>query len=269
MQSSKENLSKEQRKRLKAQTKADKLSSQTQDLAQNFKNPLTILCVRFGNLYGREYVERLRNMVSRNITIPYRFCCLTDDNHPIEGVDTIYQPNAGYRKGWWHKVHMFNPNLNISGRILYFDLDIIVHSNIDKLIVSYDKEFLGIRDFNRKFFPSWQYLNSSVMSWIHGSNSFIWHEYNKDVNSAQKLQGDQDWIWKIARPHIKFWPEDWIQSYKWETRSRSDLILVNGKRKFKTVNDNIKPDPRCCVSVFHGDPKPQDVQDKFVVDNWL
>jgi hypothetical protein len=163
---------------------------------------------------------------------------------------------------------MFDPSLNLGNRVLYFDLDVIIHDNIDKLIVSYKNEFLGIRDFNRKFYSSWQYLNSSVMSWTHRTQTHIWDEYRKDISSAQRLQGDQDWIWKTSQNKIKFWPEEWIQSYKWETRSRNDLTLINGKRKFKNVNNDIIPHPRCCVSVFHGDPKPQDVEDKFVLDHW-
>jgi hypothetical protein len=263
-----EPLSKIEKKLLKAQIRAEKEKQESNDLSNNYKDTITILCVRFGTLYGRQYVERLRNMVSRNITVPYRFCCLTDDHHSIQGVETIYQPNAGYRKGWWHKVHMFDPSLNLGNRILYFDLDVIVHDNIDKLIVSYKNEFVGIRDFNRKFHPSWQYLNSSVMSWTHGSHTKIWEDYMKDISSAQKLHGDQDWIWRLGKNEIKFWPEEWIRSYKWETRSRSDLTMIGGKRKFKVADHNIRPDPRCCVSVFHGDPKPQDVQDKFVLDHW-
>ena len=51
---------------------------------------LTVLCVRFGEKYGPEYVERLRNMVPRNITIPYEFACLTDDQRSIKGVKTLY-----------------------------------------------------------------------------------------------------------------------------------------------------------------------------------
>lgn len=229
---------------------------------------ITVLCVRFGTLYGRNYVERLRNMVSRNITVPYKFVCLTDDKIPIDGVESIYQPNANYKKGWWHKVHMFDPSLPLVGRILYFDLDVVVHGNLDKFVTNYSNEFVGIRDFNRKFYPSWQYLNSSVMSWTHRTQTDIWTEYKKDINSAQRLAGDQDWIWKIARSRLNFWPDEWVQSYKWEVRSRNDLIYHSGKRAFKTVNNDIQPNPRCSISVFHGDPKPSDIQDKFVVDNW-
>jgi hypothetical protein len=69
-----------------------------------------------------DYVERLRNMVSRHLTLPYKFVCLTDDSTPIEGVELLVQPNAGYARPWWHKVHMFDPNLGLEGKILYLDL---------------------------------------------------------------------------------------------------------------------------------------------------
>ena len=38
-------------------------------------NKVTVLCVKFGTKYGPNYVERLRNMVARHMTIPYEFAC--------------------------------------------------------------------------------------------------------------------------------------------------------------------------------------------------
>ena len=229
---------------------------------------ITVLCVRFGTRYGREYVERLRNMIARHITIPYEFVCLTDDQHPIEGVRSIVQPNANYARGWWHKVHMFDSSLPLAGRILYFDLDVVIHQNIDKLAGFCVNDFVGIHDFNRKFHAAWKYLNSSVLAWNHGTQNYIWDQFKVNPKEAQRMPGDQDWIWKLAKDSIKFWPREWIQSYKWEIRSREELILLNGKRQFKAVDHTVELEPDCCVTVFHGDPKPQDVQDKFVVDNW-
>lgn len=265
-------LSKEERKRLKEEKRLAKSNAALQNSViletPSTDETITILCVRFGPRYGREYVERLRNMVSRNLTLKYEFVCLTDDQHPIDGVRTIYQPNGNYLKGWWHKVHMFDPDLPLSGRILYFDLDVVIHNNIDKLVTNCSHNFMGIHDFNRKFYANWNSLNSSVLSWYHREQRYLWDQFKANPKEAMRLPGDQDWIWKLAKDKIKFWPKEWIQSYKWEIRSREELAMINGKRNFKAIDHTIEVHPDCCVTVFHGDPKPQDVQDKFVVDNW-
>jgi hypothetical protein len=206
-------------------------------------------------------------MVSRHLTVPYEFVCLTDDTTPIDGVRLIVQPNANYNRGWWHKVHMFDPALGIKNKILYFDLDVVIHNNIDKLITD-NNGFYGIRDFNRKFNSSWNQLNSSALSWTGGQEIDVWTKFKEDCNSViRRFPGDQDWIWFVSKDRIKFWNDQWIMSYKWEIRDRSELNVNKGKRNFVDVKDPIIPQD-CCVTVFHGDPKPQDVKDQFVIDNW-
>jgi hypothetical protein len=61
-------------------------TEESKSTVQDPNTQITILCVRFGNKYGREYVERLRNMVSRHMTIPYEFASVTHYQPPIEGV---------------------------------------------------------------------------------------------------------------------------------------------------------------------------------------
>lgn len=263
-------LSKEERKSFKIQRRLEKqqnafLKNNKQFLTNDNKN---ILCVRFGQKYSRDYVIKLRNMIERNTSVPYQLFCLTDDPTPIDGVKLIVQKNAGYAKGWWHKVHMFDPSLPILGRILYMDLDVVICKNIDKLINIHNNDFLGIRDFNRKFQPTWKYLNSSVMSWVHGTQKHIYDHFKQNPSIAMRMHGDQDWTWKCARDRIKFWPEQWIQSYKWEIRSRNELQVIQGVRQFTTVNNNVVIPDECCIAVFHGDPNPAMVKDKFVLDNW-
>jgi hypothetical protein len=257
---------KEERRARKALERAAKLPQP--EVVPVANSQVIVLCVRFGTRYGREYVERLRNMVSRHLTIPYEFVCLTDDIRPIDGVRNIVQPNAKYAKGWWHKVHMFDPDLPIQGRILYFDLDVVIHNNINKLVDVNSNVFYGIHDFNRKFHSNWHSLNSSALCWTHGKERQIWDQFKHNQKEAMRMQGDQDWIWKLSKGHMQFWPRDWLQSYKWEIRNRQELTVVQGRRNFKDANHDIEPPADCSVTVFHGDPKPQDVQDKFVVDNW-
>jgi hypothetical protein len=272
-----EELTKAQRKARKAQARAEKEANKQRKEFENAqqsishgvnKTFITILCVRFGNKYGPHYVKRLRNMVERHITVPFEFVCLTDDPTPMEGIRSIVIKNQGYARGWWHKVHMFDPKLKLNGRILYMDLDVVICGNLDNLVSIQRNDFLGIRDFNRAFHPTWKRLNSSVMAWNHGTQSHIWEEFKTNPNNAMRLHGDQDWIWKTSHNILKFFPDEWIQSYKWEIRSKQELTLIAGKRQFKETRHDVKPHPDCCIAVFHGDPNPADVRDQFVVDNW-
>lgn len=264
-----EQLSKAERKFIKTQNRLNKLQNKLSKDADNFESKeITVLCVRFGNKYGIDYVEKLRNMVSRNLTVPYEFVCLTDDPRPISNVRLILQPNSGYTKGWWHKLHMFDIKLPLQGRILYFDLDVIICNNIDKLARYPEDKFLGIRDFNRKFHPHWKSLNSSVMTWTHGKEKHLFDKFQENKKAALRMHGDQDWIWRNCKDRLDFFPDTWIQSYKWEIRSRDELTVNQGKRNFKTRNDTITPPLECCVAVFHGDPNPAEIQDKFVLDYW-
>ena len=269
-----ENETKAERKARKSREKQAKLDRQLlknqsiTEIPTSSLDKITILCVKFGNKYGREYLEKLQNMIKRHTSLDYELVCLTDDKHHYSGIRSVYLPPARYSKLWWYKVHMFDPEINLAGRVLYFDLDVVIHNNIDKLVQNLGNKFYGIRDFNRKFYPKWQTLNSSVMTWTHGSASDIFLEFTKNPQQAMRLHGDQDWIYKIHKSKINFWPDTWIQSYKWEIRSREELISRLGSRGFKKVRDDVKSHPDCCVAVFHGQPNPEDVMDSFVVDNW-
>ena len=186
-------LSKEQRHQAKAEKRAAKMAARGEypDLVvpSDPSGAITVLCVRFGNKYGREYVERLRNMVSRHLTVPYEFACLTDDQHPMDGVRTIYQPNANYARGWWHKVHMFDPGLGLRGRVLYFDLDMIIYDTLPNLV---RKNFTLLDDTWWRE-PAHTPLNSSIVSWT-GDASYIWDKFKKDeianrINKHGWIQG--------------------------------------------------------------------------------
>jgi len=263
------NFTKAERKAQKAARRLEKEFRNTDKLRQNDNGPVTnILCVRFGNKYGHEYVIKLRNMIARHCHVPYTFNCLTDDPKPIEGVNNIVITNKGYPRGWWHKVHMFDPSLPLEGRILYMDLDVVVHKSIDKFCNVWLDDFIGIRDFNRKFHPGYKHLNSSVMAWNARTQQKIFQRFIENPAHAQKLHGDQDWIWQQCREELRFWPDEWIQSYKWEIRSRDELTMRDGQRNFRDIRNDIKPHSDCSIAVFHGDPNPAQVKDSFVVDNW-
>jgi hypothetical protein len=65
------------------------------------------------------------------------------------------------------------------------------------------------------------------------------------------------------------YPDEWIMSWKWEIRKSKDLVYKQpkGRRKLRVV-EHVEPPENCCVTVFHGDPNPENCDDPWVVKNW-
>jgi len=101
------------------------------------------------------------------------------------------------------------------------------------------------------------------------SGQFV-DQYKDFVQNRQKYltryKGDQDWIY-AKMPNHTFWPQEWIQSYKWEMRGRQYLTLKNGVRNFTEPGI---PDilPETSIAVFHGQPNMHDCIDNWPKQNW-
>ena len=110
--------------------------------------PATIVCIKWGTLFGPEYVNRLYSGVRRNMRRPVRFICMTEDTrgfHPdIEMLDLPVEPFLGpmndalavaNRQGAMRKVSLFKPGLipNLEGPVLGFDLDVVITGRLDDI----------------------------------------------------------------------------------------------------------------------------------------
>ena len=176
-----------------------------------------VVCLKWGDKYSAEYVNVLANMVSRNTTVPYEFVCFTDNSNGIQpGVRVLPVPKLPVT-GWWYKPYFFSPQLPIKVNILYFDLDVIIFRNIDNLFTYNPDKFCIIRDFNRHIRQDWKKMNSSVWRMKSGTQDHVWTNFEKDnFVVTKRLHGDQDWIYSQVRDNFCFWPDEWIQSYKWD-----------------------------------------------------
>ena len=229
---------------------------------------LNVLCLKFGTKYSADYVNKLYNMVQRHLTVPHRFVCFTEDSTGLNSnIEIRTLPVDPGIKGWWWKTYLFKADHFIAGEPnLYLDLDIVIVNNIDKLVTEKPGNFMGFEDPSRVFSKQPK-LNSSVMRWQSGHLSDIWEIYTSNRLKAAGLQGDQDWIWRLHQDKIKFYPNPWIQSYKWQVRSHRELVRSGASQMFNTVrNPVINPDTS--ILVFHGTPNPDQVQDPIIVDNW-
>jgi hypothetical protein len=169
---------------------------------------VTVVCVlRKGGWanYDSSWVEKLQNMVSRNLTIPHKFVCLSDCDVPCERIPL--EPTNPKHKGWWAKLQLFKPDL-FRGPTLYLDLDTVIVGNIDDIVKKvYDQNFVMWFEKDKK-------IHSSAMMWWNGDMSHLWHTY--------KSQPDKYWNQKYAEPPI-YGDQGFIEEHQ-EHKLFTDLL---------------------------------------------
>jgi hypothetical protein len=264
---------KEERKARKGREKAlTELAQLDQEMRLLDVAPLSpknyVVCLKWGTKYSAEYVNKLYNMVQRNLTVDYEFVCFTENAEGIDKHITIKPLPQLPVTGWWFKPWFFSNELPIQGTLLYLDLDLIVFKNIDKFFqYEPNKDFLIIRDFNRHVRGTWDRVNSSVFRLKIGSKLSEYHDFVQHrTNYVKRFQGDQDWMYRHCKPY-DYWPDEWAQSYKWEMRGREHLTVVNGVRNFKEAGVPVIKS-NTSIAVFHGKPDIHDAVDSWPRENW-
>lgn len=206
---------------------------------------LNIVCVKHGDLYGSDYVNKLVDMVRRNLAdgTEGRFICFTDNTDGIDaGIECRTLP-VGI-KGWWNKLYLFKAGLFDDGdRIFYLDLDTIILNGLDD-IIQYQGDFAILRDFYR---PNG--YQSSVMLFKANLHNKIWENFVKE-GLPNLAGGDQAFIEKqIETVDIlqDLFPK-WFVSYKNDCRP----MFPRGSR----------------VVIFHGHPRPHETHDEWIEKIW-
>lgn len=205
-----------------------------------------VTCVWWGDQYPISYVEKLFNMVERNLSVPHVFYCVTPHKKVPDGVTRLDPPRSG--KGWWQKVNHFHPGIYAyEERMLALDLDIIIERSLD-LLVSMIDSFCMIENYG----PNKGHAahNSSVMLWTPcEETSPIYECFTPEV--MNELHGDQCWIWRVMRDKITNFPQNLAVSYKYEKFDK--------RWRHR--------DEKTAVTVFHGRPKPHEIND-YPKEHW-
>jgi len=127
--------------------------------------------------FNHEHIHILKRMVKRNLTIPHRFVCVT--NEKIKGIKTIplnmekHVPGTVFARLW-----MRSPDYPIKGRILNLDLDVVIVDNIDS-IVDRTEESVWWRNPNYKTGgASRAFFQTSIQLFDSGSRPELWADFD-------------------------------------------------------------------------------------------
>lgn len=194
-----------------------------------------IVCLKWGTKFTPEYVNRLFFGVRRNTTVSFTFHCFTDDPSGLHDDIVIHPlPYKDQVEGWWHKLYLFSKDINISGRVLFLDLDTLVVGNIDHFVTQ-STGFVVMRDLWARNQCD---VGSAIMSFDVGQHDHIWTSFIQNPNEAIRSlrpHGDQKWIQR-HQPSRIYWQDlypNQIVSFKSQCRSgipdNTRLICYHGK----------------------------------------
>ena len=179
-----------------------------------------IICMKWGSLYGSDYVNKLYNMCEKNISYPFRFVCLTDDCSDLKKeIETfscpevkIPSPKNNYG---WRKISLFSSSNNLfglTGTWLYLDLDTVIVRPIDDFF-SYksQKSFVVMKNWNQ---PKKMIGNTSVYRFDIGANEYLLNDLEDSYNEIlEKYSNSQTYI-SYNIKEITFWPDHWCSLFK-------------------------------------------------------
>lgn len=220
---------------------------------------LKVVCLKWGDKYSADYVNRLYNMVASNLEQKFKFYCMTENTSDIiEGVNILPLPDLGL-EGWWYKLFLFSSDFfGLKGRVLFLDLDLVITGSLDDMLNYCPKVFCISPDEKKGDY------NSSVMSFELGSMPYVWESFwaQKEV-ITQTMHGDQDWVQNICR-NAKIYPKPFVVSFKYDCKSRAKFgggslgkwLRKNGyfvPKKLAVLPKNTS------IVLFHGKPDPKDV----------
>lgn len=225
------------------------------DDSKGSKAMTTVVCVKWGEKYGAEYVNKLHAMVRRHASGRPRFVCFTDD---ADGINKTIECKKLPEKleGWWNKLIFFTPlGLEpIGEKLLFLDLDVVIVDSIDPLL-QHPGDFVIIRDW-------WQpnIYNSSVFLLMVGTRPQVWDAMVMDASFRDASAGDRLW------PDIH---ERYASDQEWITEQVADAEIWPAQWCVSFKNDCVSGIPDGArIVCFHGRPKPHEYPAPWVKKMW-
>lgn len=227
---------------------------------------MTCICLKYGTLYGPEHVNRLRAGVMRHSKGPVRFVCMTEDDTGLDSaIEVVSLPEEPFavrleqalksapKRGRLKKISMFRPGLipGHRGPLLIFDLDVVIVGPLDDLWTHAPGTVCMRREWRG---------SSRAPSLGHGSveridpdrHAYLYQDLADNPEEAVAFGEGSEQAYTSRRAHLagdlRFFPDAWIASFKYDCRPPRPLNLVLAPRRPSKAR----------VICFHGRPKMEE-----------
>lgn len=217
---------------------------------------MIISCVKWGDKYNHEHVNRLYRMCQKTIDDDFTFVCYTENSEGINS-DIHITPLGDYDlEKWWWKLCLFEkPTDKVN---FFFDLDVVLQSNITHLKTLVNNKITLIKAFWKPEFDSSIYdhnINSSVMIWT-GDQTHVWNQFiDNPEYYMMKYNGIDGYLYYEHNDGIGFIPRGVVYSRMFGV----DELLNSGP-------DLYTMDYPICI--FNGWRRETDMSDgKYLLDN--
>ncbi len=226
------------------------------------KELVNIICMKWGDKYGADYVNRLYGMVSRNLTIPFQFVCFTEnekDIHPnvkICPLPSLGLPENIPERGWLKLATFQNPLADLEGTALFLDLDVVIVDKID-CFFELEAEFAVCFDEKKK---AQKIGNTSVYRFEINKHEDVLDYFLNNFDSIKSnYRNEQAYLSDKMneKNNLTFWPKDWTPSFKYHCIPKFPFNFW--RAPFIPAGANI--------ILFHGKPEPYEAE-KGVSGKW-
>ena len=214
-------------------------------------NSVNIICMKWGDKFPPEYVNRLYGMVERNLSNKFRFVCFTENSNgirdevEIQDLPELDLPPDAPERGW-RKLTVFREGFGgLEGKTLFLDLDVVIVGALDDFF-TLPGDFLIAHD---KKNPKKVEGNSSVFRFEIGKYSEILEYFEKNSELVKsEVRHEQAYlsreIHKLGK--LEYWPDEWVPSFKYRCCPSWIMSWFEAP--------SIPKDAR--VILFHGLPNP-------------
>jgi hypothetical protein len=222
-----------------------------------------VACIKWGRLFGPDYVNRLYSGVRRHLPGPLRFVCMTEHAEGLHpDVEVVALPQEPFqaemdralavanRQGAMRKVSLFRPGVipDLQGEVLGFDLDVVITGDLTPLLRHEPGQVIMRHDWveARKGRPTG---HGSVFRYDPEAHGFLYEDLAAapydEVEAARGSEQRYTSHKAMDRGVFDYIPPDWVVSFK------HDCYAPWPRNRWAAPT--LPPEAR--VVCFHGHPK--------------